>query len=77
MEWLFYGVAFVVALAISASAVYLLNWAAKKGQLKNLDKQAESIFDQEEPLGEQTDYFPGKGPRPDDRSPSPDRQPPK
>lgn len=45
---------------IMASAVVMLTWAVKRGQFKNLERGAVSIFDEEEPLGVQTDYFPGE-----------------
>ncbi len=63
MEWFFYGLAFVVAVAITASAVYALHWASKKGQLRDFEKGAASIFDDKEPIGEPTDFFPGKDPK--------------
>lgn len=43
-----------------ASAVYALYWAANNNQFQNFDKNAATIFTEEEPLGVQTDYFPGK-----------------
>jgi len=43
------------------AAAFALNWAHRNGQLEHLDAGAASIFDEDEPLGEQTDYFPGKG----------------
>jgi nitrogen fixation-related uncharacterized protein len=63
MEWIVYGALFLLALAISGSAVYALFWASKTGQLRNLDAQSRSIFDETEPEGMQTDFFPGKAPR--------------
>jgi nitrogen fixation-related uncharacterized protein len=63
MEWFFYGLAFLVAVAITASAVYALYWASGKGQLRDLEKGAESIFDDKEPIGKPTDFFPGKAPK--------------
>ena len=47
------GVFFVVAI----SALY---WTAKKGQLRNFNSQAKTIFTDEEPEGEISDTFPGK-----------------
>lgn len=63
MEWFVYSLLFVVALLMSASAIYAFNWAIKNGHLRNFDAQAESIFDESEPMGVQSDYFPGKAPR--------------
>ena len=58
MEWIFYTVAFLVALALSGSAVYALFWSSKHGQLRDFDRGAASIFDDEEPVGRMTDHFP-------------------
>jgi cbb3-type cytochrome oxidase maturation protein len=58
MDWVFYTVAFLVALALSGSAVYALYWASKHGQLRDFDRGAASIFDDQEPVGRMTDHFP-------------------
>lgn len=58
MEWFFYGVAFVVAVLITGSAVYALYWSSKHGQLRDFEKGAASIFDEKEPIGQPTDFFP-------------------
>lgn len=58
MTWVFYTVAFLVALALSGSAVYALYWASKHGQLRDFDRGAASIFDDQEPVGRMTDHFP-------------------
>jgi nitrogen fixation-related uncharacterized protein len=63
MEWFFYGFAFLMAVAITASAVFALQWASKKGQLRDFEKGAASIFDDKEPIGQPTDFFPGKAPK--------------
>lgn len=63
---------------IMASAIAAMVWGVKRGQFKNLEKGAVSIFDEEEPLGVQTDYFPGhrekslrrSSPDPDTKKPS-------
>ncbi|WP_052362373.1 hypothetical protein [Geminisphaera colitermitum] len=60
MEWFFYAVAFPVTLLLLASAAYALYWASRHGQLQNLERGATTIFDDKEPIGTQTDYFPGK-----------------
>ena len=41
-----------------ATAVIALCWCFKTGQLKNFEKNARCIFNEEEPVGEQTDFFP-------------------
>lgn len=48
------GVAFFI---VAVSALY---WSAKKGQLRNFDSQAKTIFTEEEPEGEVSDSFPTK-----------------
>ena len=42
------------------TAVGALYWSAKRGQMKNLNEQARTIFTEEEPEGEITDSFPDK-----------------
>lgn len=43
------------------SAVAALVWASRTGQLQNFERGSRSIFDEdEEPEGEQTDFFPGE-----------------
>ena len=60
MEWVFYGIAFLISVLVTATAVYALYWSSKKGQLRNLEQGALSIFDEQEPVGKPTDFFPGK-----------------
>ena len=48
------GVAFFT---VAISALY---WSARRGQLRNFDKQAKVIFTDEEPEGEISDAFPEK-----------------
>lgn len=64
MDWVFYAFAFVMALAITGSGVLALRWAARDGQLRDFERNAQSIFDEEEPVGRPTDFFPGKGNKP-------------
>jgi len=58
MEWIFYTAAFLIATALSASAVYALYWSSRHGQLRDFERGARSIFDDEEPVGRMTDHFP-------------------
>ncbi|MDX2186832.1 MAG: hypothetical protein SFV32_07870 [Opitutaceae bacterium] len=60
MDWAFLLLAFLVAVAITASAVYALGWASRTGQLRNFEEGAASIFDESEPIGRSTDSFPTK-----------------
>ncbi|MHB8519525.1 MAG: hypothetical protein ACYDH9_02095 [Limisphaerales bacterium] len=45
---------------LTGSALLALRWAARTGQLRHFQKTALSIFDEEEPVGQMTDAFPGK-----------------
>ena len=47
----------VVFFTVAVSALY---WTAKKGQLRNFNSQAKTIFTDEEPEGEVSDTFPGQ-----------------
>ena len=60
MEWIFYTLAFLIATAISGTAVYALYWASKHGQLRDFERGATSIFDEQEPVGRMTDHFPAE-----------------
>ncbi len=42
------------------SAIAMLYWSSKRGQLRNFDDQASTIFTEEEPEGEISDSFPSK-----------------
>lgn len=62
MEWAAYIPVVVIAMAVFASAVYGLYWALKNHQFKELNRSADVIFDDEEPIGQPTDFFPGQRP---------------
>ncbi len=49
--YLLIGISVIV---MGASALIALAWAAKDGQFKNYRKGANSIFDEEEPIGKPT-----------------------
>lgn len=51
---IFLGVIFFI---VAVSALY---WSAKKGQLRDFDSQAKTIFTDEEPEGQISDTFPTK-----------------
>lgn len=65
----FYVFAGVIAAAIFTSGVFALRWSMRRGdfptELEKFDHKALTIFDDEEPVGRQTDYFPGKRPQAD------------
>lgn len=61
MEWSQYIlIGFLFASLFFVAAALALHWAHRNGQLKNLEKGATSIFDEDEPEGEITDSFPEK-----------------
>jgi nitrogen fixation-related uncharacterized protein len=45
-------------LLFGASAVWALVWAIRHGEMSNFKAGAESIFDDDEPVGRPTDAFP-------------------
>lgn len=49
-SWLVFGV----------SAVWALVWAIGRGELRDPERAARSIFDEDEPIGRMTDHFPGE-----------------
>lgn len=61
IEW-HYCLTFIVFLGVLffTSAILALLWAAKKGHFFNMEAQARSIFDDEEPEGVCTDSFKNK-----------------
>ncbi len=49
----------VFAALLFTTGVLALFWASRNGQMNNFEKGARTIFDDEEPEGEQLDFFPG------------------
>ena len=47
-------------IVLTGSAVLAFAWAARNGQFRNLEKGAEVIFDEDEPVGVTTDQFPSR-----------------
>lgn len=61
MEWSQYIlVGFLFASLFFIVAALALYWAHRNGQLKNLERGAQSIFDEDEPMGAVSDQFPEK-----------------
>lgn len=56
---------------LTGLALLLLRWAIAHGEFRNLSRTALMIFDEEEPVGKQTDFFPGH--RDSDKPPAQDR----
>lgn len=48
---------------LSGSALCAFYWAVKTGQFRNVRDGARVIFDEDEPIGEPTDCFPGMEPK--------------
>lgn len=47
---------------LSISVVIVFAWAVRTGQFSDFQHGATSIFDDNEPVGEMTDWFPGQRP---------------
>lgn len=58
--FLVYVVIWAFTLAAGASAVWALAWAIRTGQFRDFRAGAASIFDESEPIGRPTDFFPGQ-----------------
>lgn len=56
----FYVALWGLAAALGATAIGGLVWAIRRGEFHNLREGAASIFDEEEPIGQPTDRFPGE-----------------
>jgi len=57
---LMYAVIWGFAALCGLTAVYGLVWAVRSGQMRHFGAGATSIFDDDEPVGEMTDEFPGR-----------------
>jgi nitrogen fixation-related uncharacterized protein len=55
--WIMFVCSVVV---LPATALLALRWSASHGAFENFKKTALSIFDEEEPVGRMTDYFPDR-----------------
>lgn len=49
---------FALVIAFSAVAIGAFGWAAKTRQFSEFEEGSKSIFDEDEPIGRQTDRFP-------------------
>lgn len=63
MNWVAFLPLAALAAVIIGSGVYAFYWASRTGEFRDLEGQSRSIFDESEPEGVQTDFFPGKAPR--------------
>ena len=55
--WIMFVCSVVV---LPTTALLALRWSASHGAFENFKKTALSIFDEEEPVGRMTDYFPDR-----------------
>ena len=61
MSWdLYVVILFALASVILAGGAYALHWAYRSGQFSHMKSGSESIFDEDEPMGQVTDRFPEK-----------------
>ena len=54
--WILFACSIIV---LPATALLALRWAVRHGEFRDLRKTALSIFDDEEPVGQLSDRFPG------------------
>lgn len=54
--WILAAGSFIV---LPVTALLALRWAYRNGEFHDTQKIALSIFDEEEPVGQMTDHFPG------------------
>jgi cbb3-type cytochrome oxidase maturation protein len=63
MNWVNYIPLVILPVLIFTTAIFAFLWSIKNGEFRDLEAQARSIFDESEPEGVPTDFFPGKAPR--------------
>ncbi len=70
-DFITYAVLLGSIVILGGAAVLALAWAVRDGQFENFERNARSIFDPDEPVGELTDRFPGSpvAEQPDNCSP--------
>ena len=62
----YYILVFTVLGLLAISVIGGMWWAIRRGQMKSVKRGAYVIFDDDEPVGEMTDAFPGERPRSSD-----------
>jgi hypothetical protein len=45
---------------LPGTAALALRWSVRNGEMRNFQKIALSIFDEDEPVGQMTDHFPSR-----------------
>ena len=55
----YYLLVFGMVSLFAGSVIWALWWALRGGQMSNFQRGAASIFDDDEPIGQVTDSFPG------------------
>jgi cbb3-type cytochrome oxidase maturation protein len=58
----YYLLVFGVLALFFSSVIFALHWSIRSGQFSEYQKGARSIFDDDEPVGEMTDFFPDMKP---------------
>ena len=58
----YYVLVFGVLTCFFGSVIWALHWSIRHGQFSNFQKGARSIFDDDERMGELTDWFPDMKP---------------
>lgn len=59
---LVYGLIWGTWVIFAIVVVWAFAWALRSGQFDSLSAGAQTLFDEEEPIGEMTDSFPGTAP---------------
>jgi nitrogen fixation-related uncharacterized protein len=78
--WLLFICSVIV---LPATALWALRWAVRNGEFRDMSRIALTIFDEDEPIGRQTDFFPGQAttsgtggpPAPNSKPPGPAHSP--
>lgn len=62
MLTVYYILVFVFVGLFSLSVILAFWWAVRRGEMRDFDRQASAIFDEDEPEGRLNDVFPGMRP---------------
>jgi cbb3-type cytochrome oxidase maturation protein len=60
-DFIIYAVLIGSIVILGGATILALAWAVRDGQFQNFERNARSIFDPDEPVGQLTDRFPGEG----------------
>lgn len=62
MLTVYYVLVFTFVGLFSISVILAFWWAVRRGEMRDFDRQAAAIFDEDEPEGRLNDVFPGMRP---------------